>query len=190
MVNLILFGPPGSGKGTQAKMLVEKYNFFHISTGDMFRYEMKNDTPLGKKAKEYIAAGNLVPDSLTIAMLKQRVVDNQDVYGFIFDGFPRTTPQAEALDKFLAEKNTSIAGMIALVVEEKELRSRLADRAVKSGRPDDADPKIIQNRIDVYHNQTAPVAEFYKGQDKYKSVEGVGDIDEIFEKLCSTIDSL
>ena len=130
MVNLILFGPPGSGKGTQAKKLVEKYNFFHISTGDMFRYEMKNDTPLGKKAKEYISAGNLVPDSLTIQMLKERVVSNQDVYGFIFDGFPRTTPQADALDKLMNSLGFSVNKLIALDVDDQEIITRLQERVL------------------------------------------------------------
>lgn len=187
MVNLILFGPPGSGKGTQAKKLVEKYNFFHISTGDMFRYEMKNDTPLGKKAKEYIAAGNLVPDSLTIQMLKERVVSNQDVYGFIFDGFPRTTPQADALDILLNSLGNSVNKLIALDVDDQEIITRLQERAKVEGRADDADIDTVKNRIDVYKQNTTPVFDYYENFGKSVKVDGIGSLEEVFERICSEL---
>ncbi len=187
MVNLILFGPPGSGKGTQAKMLVEKYNFFHISTGDMFRYEMKNDTPLGKKAKEYIAAGNLVPDSLTIAMLKKQVVANQDVYGFIFDGFPRTTPQADALDILMNSLGNSVNKLIALDVNDQEIIDRLQGRAKIEGRADDANVETVKNRIEVYKQNTTPVFDYYENFDKSVKVDGIGSLDEVFERICNEL---
>jgi len=187
MLNLILFGPPGSGKGTQAKMLVEKYNFFHISTGDMFRYEMKNDTPLGKKAKEYIAAGNLVPDSLVIEMLKKRVVDNQDVYGFIFDGFPRTTPQADALDNLMNSLGHSVNSLIALDVNDQEIIDRLQGRAKIEGRADDADVDTVKNRIEVYKQNTTPVFDYYKNFGKSAKVDGIGSLEEVFERICNEL---
>ena len=161
MLNLILFGPPGSGKGTQASKLVEKYNLLHISTGDLFRYEMGNDTPLGLKAKEYMSKGELVPDEVTIGMLKNKVDANPDVAGYIFDGFPRTIPQAEALDKLLSEKDHTVSGLLALDVEDEELVKRLLERGKTSGRKDDSDESIIQNRISVYNKETAPIFNFY-----------------------------
>jgi len=187
MLNLILFGPPGSGKGTQAKKLVEKYNLLHISTGDLFRYEMGNDTPLGLKAKEYMSKGELVPDEVTIGMLKNKVNANPDVAGYIFDGFPRTIPQAEALDKFLSEKGQAVSGLLALEVDDAELVKRLLERGKTSGRKDDSDESIIQNRINVYNKETAPVFNFYKKQSKADNVHGIGSIDNIFERLCSMI---
>ena len=187
MLNLILFGPPGSGKGTQASKLVEKYNLLHISTGDLFRYEMGNDTPLGLKAKEYISKGELVPDEVTIGMLKNKVDANQDVAGYIFDGFPRTIPQAEALDKLLSEKKQTVSGLLALDVEDAELVKRLLERGKTSGRKDDSDESIIQNRISVYNKETAPVFNFYKKQNKADKVQGVGSIDSIFDRLCAMI---
>lgn len=187
MLNLILFGPPGSGKGTQAAKLVEKYDLLHISTGDLFRYNMKNDTPLGLEAKSYIEKGDLVPDSVTINMLKAKVNENPDVKGYIFDGFPRTIAQAEALDNFLAEKDLAVSGLLALDVPDEELIKRLLSRGKDSGRADDQDENIIANRITTYNNETAPVFDFYKKQERADKVLGVGSIEEIFERLCSMI---
>lgn len=187
MLNLILFGPPGSGKGTQAERLVKKYDLLHISTGDLFRYNIKNETPLGVEAKNYMDKGELVPDSVTINMLKSKVNENPKVAGFIFDGFPRTIPQAEALDSFLKEKNQSVSGLLALDVPDEELVKRLLERGKGSGRADDQDESIIANRIDVYNKETAPVFDFYKKQGSADKVLGVGSIDNIFERLCSMI---
>lgn len=190
MINLILFGPPGSGKGTQAVQLAEKYGLLHISTGDLFRYEMGNDTPLGKEAKSYIAKGELVPDSVTIGMLKNKVNANPDVGGFIFDGFPRTIAQAEALNAFLAEKGQSISGLLSLSVEDREIINRLLERGKTSGRADDQDESIIQNRIEVYKSETSPVFDFYAKLNAAQEIEGMGSIEEVFTNLTSAIDQL
>jgi adenylate kinase len=190
MLNLILFGPPGSGKGTQAENLIKKYNLFHISTGDMFRYELSNNTELGKLARSFMDKGQLVPDSVTIAMLEKRVKDNPDVKGFIFDGFPRTIPQAEALDAFLAGRGQSITGLVELVVNEDEITKRLLLRGQSSGRADDKDEEIIRNRFKVYRAETSPVAEHYDAMKRAFKVEGIGSIHDIFGKLCATIDAL
>lgn len=189
MLNIVLFGPPGAGKGTQSAKLVEKYNLIHLSTGDIFRYNMKNDTELGKLAKSYIDKGELVPDEVTINMLQAEVEKYPDAAGFIFDGFPRTTAQAKALDAFLASKNTGITLMLALEVPEEELIKRLLLRGQESGRSDDTDENIIRNRIKVYNEQTAVAANYYNEQGKYHAVQGVGSIDEIFERLCHVIDA-
>lgn len=190
MLNIVLFGPPGAGKGTQSEKLIEKYGLVHLSTGDIFRANIKGETELGKLAKSYIDKGQLVPDEVTIKLLESEVSKSPEAKGFIFDGFPRTVPQAQALDAFLQSAGMSISAMLALEVTEDELKVRLAERAKTSGRADDADPAVIQNRIDVYNKETAPVADFYKGQNKYQGIEGVGAIEEIFNKLCATIDSL
>ncbi len=190
MTNLILFGPPGSGKGTQASKLVEKYGLLHISTGDLFRYEMGNDTELGQLAKSYIAKGELVPDEVTIGMLKNKVNANPDVSGYIFDGFPRTIAQAEALDAFLVEKEDDITALIALDVDDEEIVGRLLNRGKTSGRADDNDESIIRNRIEVYNNETSPVFDFYNKVDKAFKIEGVGGIEEIYGRLTQTIDGL
>ncbi len=188
MLNLILFGPPGSGKGTQATNLVEHYDLLHISTGDLFRSEMGNNTPLGLKAKEYISKGDLVPDEVTIGMLKNRVNSTPDAKGYIFDGFPRTIAQAEALDKFLVEKNSSISVLVALEVNDDEIVKRLLNRGLTSGRADDNDEGIIRNRIDVYNKETAQVFDYYAKANKSVKVEGVGSIEEIFDRLKTEID--
>lgn len=190
MLNLILFGPPGSGKGTQAEKLIDRYQLLHISTGDLFRYEMSNNTELGLKAKAYMAKGELVPDSVTIGMLKNKVDANPDVKGYIFDGFPRTIPQAEALDKLLGDKGQAISALIELVVDEDEIVKRILHRGKTSGRPDDNDPVIIRNRIQVYRNETTPVADFYGQSGKSHQIKGVGSIEEIFTNLCNKIDQL
>ncbi|HLU84213.1 MAG TPA: adenylate kinase [Vicingaceae bacterium] len=189
MLNIVLFGPPGAGKGTQAAKLVEKYNLVHLSTGDIFRANIKGETELGRLAKSYMDKGNLVPDEVTISMLEAEVDKNPAAKGFIFDGFPRTTPQAEALDKFLTSKNTAISIMLALDVPNEELIKRLLERGKDSGRADDLDENIIANRIKVYNEQTAVVADFYAAQNKFEKINGVGSIDEIFNRLCSAIDN-
>jgi adenylate kinase len=188
MINLILFGPPGSGKGTQATQLVEHYNLFHISTGDMFRSEIGNKTELGLLAKSYMDKGALVPDEVTINMLQKRVQDNPNVKGFIFDGFPRTVDQAIALDKMLAEQGTPITALLELAVPAEELIVRLMNRAKTSGRVDDGKPSIIKNRIQVYRETTAPVANYYGEQDKTYKIKGLGSIEEITGKLISALD--
>lgn len=190
MLNLVLFGPPGAGKGTQSERIIENFGLIHLSTGDVFRYNMKNDTELGKLAKSYIEKGQLVPDEVTINMLKAEVNKHDNPKGFIFDGFPRTTFQAEALDEFLAEKGATVTGMIALEVPEDELKERLRKRAIDSGRMDDADPAIIANRIEVYNNETAPVKDFYQAQEKLHLINGLGGIDEISEAISETIKSI
>ncbi|NVK27440.1 MAG: adenylate kinase [Flavobacteriia bacterium] len=188
MLNLVLFGPPGAGKGTQSERLIDRYSLVHLSTGDIFRYNMSNDTDLGKLAKEYINKGQLVPDEVTINMLSAEVEKHPEAKGFIFDGFPRTKPQAAALDALMEEKGSAITAMVALEVPEEELRNRLKERALSSGRADDADPAIIQNRIDVYNAETAPVKDFYIAQDKFYGIDGVGSIDDITNRLTTVID--
>ena len=189
MLNIVLFGPPGAGKGTQSERLIEKYGLVHLSTGDIFRFHLKNETDLGKLARTYMDQGHLVPDEVTITMLKEEVLKHQDPNGFIFDGFPRTTPQAHALDKLLTELNTNITVMLGLEVEENELKERLKNRAISSGRADDADPDIIANRIAVYNRETAPVKDFYDAQHKYVAINGIGSIDSITERLYAAIDA-
>lgn len=189
MLNIVLFGPPGAGKGTQSEKLIEKYQLIHLSTGDIFRANIKGETELGKLAKSYMDKGELVPDQVTISMLESEVNKYEAPKGFIFDGFPRTSAQAEALDELLSSKGTEITCMLALEVEEEELRARLLNRAKTSGRPDDADPAIIQNRIDVYNRETAPVAEYYKTQSKYKGIHGIGSIEEISDRLFQAIET-
>lgn len=190
MLNLVLFGPPGAGKGTQSERIIEKFDLIHLSTGDIFRANIGSETALGKLAKSYIDKGQLVPDEVTIDMLKSEVNKYANPKGFIFDGFPRTSVQATALDEFLAEKGTSIKAMIALDVPEEELKDRLRKRALDSGRTDDADPTIIANRIAVYKKETAPVKEFYQQQNKLHLINGKGSIEEISEAIASTIQSL
>ncbi len=190
MINLILFGPPGSGKGTQAQKLVDKYNLLHISTGDLFRYEIGNKTPLGLEAKSYIDQGALVPDEVTVGMLRNKVEANRDVAGYIFDGYPRTIPQSKALDNLLREKGEEVSKLIMLDVPDVELIQRLLNRGKTSGRTDDSNEEIIQNRIQVYKDETTPVFDFYHAVGKAVKVHGVGTIDAIFEELSCEIDNL
>lgn len=190
MIHFILFGPPGSGKGTQAQLLVDKYHLKHISTGDLFRKEIGEKTPLGLKATEYINRGELVPDEVTIGMLRNAVEAAGDVNGFIFDGFPRTTAQAEALDAFLSERNEAITALIELMVSDEEIVGRLLERGKTSGRADDSDEGIIRNRITVYKDSTTPVAAHYAAQDKALQVVGLGSIQEVAERLHIEIDCL
>ena len=190
MLNLILFGPPGSGKGTQASKLVEKYHLLHISTGDLFRYEMGNDTELGKLAKKYMSEGHLVPDEVTIGMMKNKLEKHPEANGYIFDGFPRTITQAEALDKLLTDKGQKINALVALSVNDEEIVNRILLRGETSGRPDDNDEAIVRNRIQVYNDETAPVFDYYANSDSALQIEGLGTIEEIFDRLCQAIDKL
>lgn len=190
MLNVVLFGPPGSGKGTQSIKLIEKYGIIHLSTGDIFRANIKGGTDLGNLAKSYMDKGDLVPDEVTTDLLISEVNKHVAPKGFIFDGYPRTTSQAQALDAFLATKGWSISGMIALEVDNDELKKRLLLRGKDSGRVDDQNPEIIANRINEYNNKTAPLKSYYEAQGKYRGVEGVGEVDQIFSSLCKEIDSL
>src|SRR5690554_168526 len=190
MLNLVLFGPPGAGKGTQSSNIIKEFGLIHLSTGDIFRANIGNATALGKLAKSYIDKGQLVPDEVTIDMLKSAVNKFEAPKGFIFDGFPRTKVQAEALDTFLEEKGAKIAGMIALEVPEEELKERLRKRAINSGRTDDANPEIIANRISVYNKETTPVKDFYKQQNKLYLIKGIGSIDEITKEIVKTVKAI
>lgn len=190
MINLVLFGKPGAGKGTQANFLKEKYNLVHISTGDVFRRNIKNGTELGTLAKSYIDKGELVPDKVTINMLRDEVEQNPDASGFIFDGFPRTTAQAEALDNLLDSKGMKINATLALEAEDETLLKRLLERGKTSGRSDDQDESKIRNRFAEYNEKTAPLKQFYESQNKFHSVNGVGEIAEISERLSGVIDTL
>ncbi|NDV43728.1 adenylate kinase [Flagellimonas sediminis] len=190
MINIVLFGKPGAGKGTQAGFLKEKYNLKHISTGDVFRYNIQNGTDLGKLAKSYIDRGDLVPDAVTIDMLKDEVEKNPDAAGFIFDGFPRTAAQAEALDNFLESKNMRVDATIALEADDDILVARLLERGKVSGRSDDQDESKIRNRFDEYNEKTAPLKAYYQKQGKFHSVNGIGEIDEITTRLSQVIESL
>lgn len=190
MLNIVLFGPPGAGKGTQSEKLIAKYHLIHLSTGDIFRANIKGATELGMLAKSFMDNGQLVPDEVTIRMLESEVNKYPNAKGFIFDGFPRTIAQAQALDIFLAKRGQSLSAVLSLEVKEDELRQRLAERAKSSGRPDDANPEVIQKRIDVYKNETFPLKDHFTAQGKYKGINGIGEIDEIFNSLCAKIDEL
>ncbi|MCQ2375026.1 MAG: adenylate kinase [Salinivirgaceae bacterium] len=189
MFNLVIFGPPGSGKGTQSENIIAKYGFKHLSTGDLLRAEKNSGSELGKKIKDIIDAGNLVPNELVQEMVKNNVVKNRDAKGFIFDGFPRTTDQAAWLDQMLSEIGESVTMMLALDVNDDELRVRIMERGKVSGRADDQNIDIVNNRIAVYKQQTQPVIDFYAKQNKYVSVEGVGTLDEVFGRISKAIDS-
>ena len=189
MLNIVLFGPPGAGKGTQSEKLINGYNLTHLSTGDLFRKNISEGTELGVRAQKFMDDGNLVPDEVVIAMVEDKVKSTTNSEGFIFDGFPRTVAQAEALDKLMLGNGSPIDLMLALTVDEEELLDRLLKRGKISSRPDDQDPDKIRNRFAVYNLETTPVAEFYKTQGKLFNIEGVGDIDAIFARLTETIDA-
>lgn len=188
MLNVILFGPPGAGKGTQSAKLIEKYQLVHISTGDIFRAHIQNDTALGQKVKNILAAGELVPDSVTIEMLEEEVKKNPDAQGIIFDGFPRTVAQAEALDAFLQSLGEKVDSVVQLDVNEQELRARIAERRKVSGRADDAEEKLVK-RMDEYFTKTIHVLPYYENQNLVAKINGIGDIEEIFTAICTVLDS-
>ena len=190
MIAIVLFGKPGAGKGTQAEFLKEKYNLTHISTGDIFRFNIKNETELGKKAQEFINKGELVPDEITINMLKAEVEKNMDKAGFLFDGFPRTIPQADALDAFLKSINLEITATVGLEASDDILVARILERGKTSGRADDQDEAKIRTRYEEYNEKTSPLIEYYKQQNKYYAVDGIGTIAEITERLSNVIDKL
>ena len=190
MFNIIIFGKPGSGKGTQADFLKNKYDLYHISTGDLFRKNITTKTKLGLEAKSYLDNGDLVPDTVTIKMLENEVLLNKDVKGYVFDGFPRTLNQAESLDFFLESINLNINATIALDVSEDELISRLLERGKITNRSDDQDVDKIKNRFNEYNNKTSILINFYKNQDKFYSLDGKGSVDDITSRLFNLIDSL
>lgn len=189
MLNIVLFGPPGCGKGTQSAKLIEKYQLIHLSTGDILRGEIAAKTELGLKAKGLMDQGLLVPDEVVIGMISSKLDANRNAAGFIFDGFPRTIGQAQALDTLLGEKGTSITLMLALEVNDDELMRRILLRGKESGRADDQDPEIVKKRVTEYNTKTAPLKEYYAGQNKCHGVNGIGTVDEIFSKLCGIIDA-
>lgn len=188
MLNIVLFGPPGAGKGTQSAKLIEEYQLVHLSTGDILRAEVANKTTLGLEAKKLMDQGLLVPDEVVIKMIEARVDANRNAKGFIFDGFPRTTHQAKALDTLLGRKSTSITMMIALEVEDEELIKRLLNRGKDSGRPDDQNEEVISKRIKEYNSKTAPLKNFYTEQEKFHGIKGVGNIDEIFSRITNVLE--
>jgi len=188
MLNIVIFGPPGAGKGTQSDKLIEKYNLFHISTGDLFRWHTGNDTPLGKKVKEIMNSGELVSDDITIAMLREEVVKNPQASGFLFDGFPRTVPQAIALDELMKSLGTEIHAVVELAVTEEEVRTRIAKRKEVANRADDADDKL-ERRIQEYFSKTVHVLPFYKEQGRLSTVNGIGQIDHIFNDITKVLDA-
>ncbi len=190
MLNLVLFGPPGAGKGTQAKFLVESFGLEHLSTGDLLRSEIAAETPLGKKAKVAIEKGEFVPDEVVIGMIKSKLENSNGSKGFIFDGFPRTVDQAIALDELLKQYNSYVAGMLSLDVNKKELIARLLSRGKNSGRADDQDQAIIENRICIYKERTLPLIEYYQPQGKHFGINGMGSIEDIAARLKKRVDKL
>ncbi len=190
MKNIVLFGPPGSGKGTQATRIIEKFGFMHLSTGDMLRAEIAKQSPLGLEAKTLMDKGDLVPDAVVIGMIANKLDENKTAKGFVFDGFPRTVKQAEALDELLAERNAPIQAVLSLIVSEEELTKRILDRGKTSGRADDQNETIVKNRVVEYRTKTAPLASYYAGQNKLVEIAGEGSIDEIFDALASAINNI
>lgn len=190
MLNLVLFGPPGAGKGTQSEKLIARYQLVHLSTGDILRSEIANGTALGLEAKQLMDQGILVPDEVVIGMIASKLDANKAARGFIFDGFPRTTAQAESLDRLLDSRNTSISTMLALEVDDDELLKRLLLRGKDSGRADDQNPDIIEKRIMEYNAKTMPVADYYRAAGKFQSINGIGSVEDIFNQLCKAIDAL
>ncbi len=190
MYNLVLFGPPGAGKGTQSEMIIEKFNLTHISTGDLFRKHLGEGTELGKLAQKYMDEGNLVPDEVVIKMVELKIKTENSTNGFIFDGFPRTVTQAKALDQLLEKEGTEISGMILLDVDEFELINRIMLRGKSSGRADDQDINKVNNRINVYKKETVPVATYYEEQGKLNTIVGVGSVDNIFSDISEVIERL
>jgi adenylate kinase len=190
MLNLVLFGPPGAGKGTQSNLLIDKYNLIHLSTGDILREEISQGTILGLQAKEIMDRGDLVSDDIVIGMIASKLANNPNANGFIFDGFPRTAAQATALDNLLEEKGTAISAMLSLKVEDNELIRRLLERGKNSGREDDKNESIIANRINEYDNKTAPLKEFYSSQNKLSEIDGLGSVEDIAQKLNLVIERL
>ena len=190
MINIVLFGKPGAGKGTQAEFLKERYNLVHLSTGDIFRFNIKNETDLGKLAKSYMDKGDLVPDAVTIKMLEDTVDNTLGANGFLYDGFPRTLAQAVELDKFLATKKWKVAATIALEADDEVLISRVLERGKTSGRSDDQDEEKIRHRYQEYNEKTSPLMEYYKAQNKFRPVNGIGTIAEITKRLSDIIDNL
>jgi len=190
MLNLVLFGPPGAGKGTQSEKLIRRYSLIHLSTGDLLRSQIAAGTELGIRAKELMDQGLLVPDEVVIGMIDYKLREHQQAPGFIFDGFPRTVPQAEALDGLLAQYNTQITTMVALVVENEELIRRLLKRGETSGRADDRDEATARRRVSVYNSETTPVADYYHRQDKYIAIDGIGEIDMIFDTICRQVEAV
>lgn len=189
MLNIVLFGPPGAGKGTQSEKIIAQYGLTHLSTGDLFRKHLGEGTELGQLAKKYMDQGHLVPDEVVIGMVEDKINTTEGSKGFIFDGFPRTTAQAEALDVMLEKNGMKISGMIALDVSEDILKERIKERGKTSGRVDDQDEDKINTRIKVYLAETLPVAEYYEKQNKFQKINGVGQIEEIFRQICAVIDS-
>lgn len=187
MINIILFGPPGAGKGTQSEKLIDKYQLTHLSTGDVFRFNIKNETPLGLEAKSYMDQGQLVPDSVTVNMVADFIKRNMNDHGFILDGFPRTIAQSEALDQMLEQLDIELSGVLAFDVPKELLIRRLLERGKTSGRADDQNLNTIEKRFEEYENKTKPVSEYYTEKGKFTAIDGVGTIDEIFDRLCIQI---
>jgi adenylate kinase len=190
MLNLVLFGPPGAGKGTQAQYLVETFGLIHLSTGDLLRRRIAKGTPLGLEAKKYMDKGELVPDEIVVGMIERKLDESGDINGFVFDGFPRTVHQAEALDKMLGKHDTSVSGMLSLEVDKQELINRLLNRGKDSGRDDDKNQSVIENRIDVYTKKTMPLIDYYKNQGKFSGIDGMGTIDDIAGRLKAAVEKL
>ncbi len=190
MLNIVLFGPPGAGKGTQAEFLTKSFGLIHLSTGDLLRNEIADSTQLGLEAKKFMDKGELVPDSVVIGMISNKLRANPDAKGFIFDGFPRTVAQAEALDELLNANNSPVSGMLSLEVQKEELVARLQSRGKTSGRPDDQNVSVIENRINVYHEKTSPLKNYYSAQGKHFGINGMGTISDIASRLKETVSAL